>query len=239
MAKSGVTSVPPPIPKSPDAVPAVTPMATNCGTASMASNSFSTPSSFLDRNAKAFAGTNGAETIKKYANIRRNASQFILAVNLAPNGADTIADAPKIPAARASTKFSLPNVLAETTAVDTTATRDVPETTRCGMDVELASTGTISAPPPTPTVAPNAPARTPSGADIVVALARSVAETEDASPTPRTVVRKCGAEDARDGPSTLARASAETVTRAEAALAMARIARERRRRRGEVWRVDE
>ena len=61
MAKSGVTSVPPPIPKSPDAVPAVTPMATNCGTASMASNSFSTPSSFLDRNAKAFAGTNGRD----------------------------------------------------------------------------------------------------------------------------------------------------------------------------------
>ena len=185
-----------------------------------------------------FRGNQRAETIKKYANIRRNASQFILAVNLAPNGADTIADAPKIPAARASTKFSLPNVLAETTAVDTTATRDVPETTRCGMDVELASTGTISAPPPTPTVAPNAPARTPSGADIVVALARSVAETEDASPTPRTVVRKCGAEDARDGPSTLARASAEAVTRARPPWRWLASRAETRRRRGEVWRVD-
>jgi hypothetical protein len=214
-AKSGVTIVPPPIPSSPDAVPAVTPIATNCGAAFIASNSLFSPSSRLHRNAAAFAGTIGADSNKKYANIFRNASQFTLAVNLAPNGADTIADAPKIPAARASTNPSLANVLALTAAVATTATSDVPETTRCGIDVELANTGTMSAPPPTPTVAPKAPARNPSGALIIVARARSVAATEDASPIDRTVVRRTGAEDARDGPATRARA--------DATLAMARM----------------
>ena len=122
--------------------------------------------------------------------------------------------------------------------MDTTATRDVPETTRCGMDVELASTGTISAPPPTPTVAPNAPARTPSGADIVVALARSVAETEDASPTlgpsfesvarktrgtdPRRSRARARSRDARGGrPGDGSHRARETASR------------------GEVWRVDD
>jgi hypothetical protein len=186
----------------------VTPIATNCGAAFIASNSLFSSSS-LHRNAAAFAGTIGADSSKKYANIFRNASQFILAVNLAPNGADTIADAPKIPAARASTNPSLANVLALTAAVATTATSDVPETTRCGIDVELANTGTMSAPPPTPTQAPNAPARNPSGALIIVARARSVAATEDASPIDRTVVRRTGA---RDGPATRARADAALAT---------------------------
>jgi hypothetical protein len=124
----------------------------------------------------AFSGTSGAAPSRKHASSFLSALQSIRLVSFAPTGADSIAAPPTIAAASTLTQPLAEKLYVDTAAVESTAMRDVPVTTRCGMFTADAIAGTMRTPPPTPTTEPNIPARTPSGAAIFTAFALSAGD---------------------------------------------------------------
>ena len=118
------------------------------------------------------SGTSGAAQSKKYARILRSCTQSNLVVSLAPKGALSMAEPPRMAAAVGSTRPACEKLYVATPAVDRTAMREVPVTTRWGMGTALVIAGTMSTPPPTPTTEPNIPATRPSGPAIATAFAR-------------------------------------------------------------------
>ena len=82
-------------------------------------------------------GTSGAAQSKKYARILRSCTQSNLVVSLAPNGALSMAEPPRMAAAVGSTRPACEKLYVATPAVDRTAMREVPVTTRWGMGTAL------------------------------------------------------------------------------------------------------
>ena len=133
------------MPSSPEASPAVTPMAASRGAIAIASNAssvspaavfsvdpvipvFLSSSRILKMNA--FSGTSGAAHSRKYARSLRRLVQSMRVVSCAPRGAESMAEQPRMAAAAGSTHPPEEKFNVDTAAVLSTAIRDVPVTIR-------------------------------------------------------------------------------------------------------------
>jgi hypothetical protein len=138
-ASMGVTIVPPPIPRSPDAVPAMAPIPSIFKTLP---NGISWIDSIHDDEAsciisssgadvrRALRGTKGAAAKRKYPKHALSVVQSNIAVKRAPTGENSIADDEIKMVDGISTQLLDANVEPLTKAVENTAANDVPVRTR-------------------------------------------------------------------------------------------------------------